>query len=207
MTEPSPPPAGHSSGPLRVLGIDPGLADLGYGIVERHPSTRKITWIEHGTVRTAAGTPVASRLQKIYLELTRIIREHAPHEVAVEELFFASNVSTAMTVAQARGVAILASAQSGVPLGEYSPPQIKQAITGSGKAAKRQVQLMVKAVLELPELPRPDHAADALAVALCHLHHSAPMARAHLQAERERSATPANANKLLLAQQRRRRKR
>jgi len=207
LTAPSPPPAEHESGPLRVLGIDPGLADLGYGLVERDPATRKITWVEHGTIRTTAGTPVAVRLLKIYLELSRIIREHAPHEVAVEELFFASNVSTAMTVAQARGVAILASAQLGVPLGEYSPPQIKQAITGSGRAAKRQVQLMVKAVLELPELPRPDHAADALAVALCHLHHSAPIAQAHRRVAREGTETPVNANKLLLAQQRRRRKR
>lgn len=207
MTEPVPPDSGRPAGCLRVLGIDPGLADLGYGVIERD-SNRKIRWIEHGTIRTHAGTPVAHRLKKIYRELTRIIECHTPHEVAVEELFFASNVSTAMTVAQARGVAILASVQSGVPLGEYSPPQIKQAITGSGKAAKRQVQLMVKAVLELPELPRPDHAADALAVALCHLHHSAPIARAHLQAERERpTGGRVSANKQLLAQQRRRRKR
>lgn len=206
MSEPSPSPSRHSAGPLRVLGIDPGLADLGYGLVARDPVSRKITWIEHGTIQTAAGSPVAGRLQKIYRELTELIRRHAPDEVAIEELFFASNVSTAMTVAQARGVAILASAQSGIPLGEYSPPQIKQAVTGSGKAAKRQVQLMVKAVLELPELPRPDHAADALAVALCHLHHSAPIAKAHLRIERERSATPDNTNKLLLAQRRRRKR-
>jgi crossover junction endodeoxyribonuclease RuvC len=150
---------------------------------------------------------MAARLKKIFDELTRLIREHHPHEVAVEELFFASNVSTAMSVSQARGVAILASAQSGRPLGEYSPPQIKQAITGSGKAPKRQVQLMVKAVLELQEMPRPDHAADALAVAICHLHHAAPIADAHRKVARERSGETPNANKLLLAQQRRRRRR
>jgi crossover junction endodeoxyribonuclease RuvC len=154
---------------------------------------------------------MASRLQKIYRHLTALIEEFSPDEVAVEELYFSSNVSTAMAVAQARGVAILASAQSGVPLGEYSPPQIKQAVTGSGRAPKRQVQLMVKAVLELAEIPRPDHAADALAVALCHLHHAAPVARARAQAERAQveraqSGETMSVNKQLLSQQRRRRR-
>jgi crossover junction endodeoxyribonuclease RuvC len=191
---------------LRVLGIDPGLAELGYGVIERAGPDRKIRWIEHGVICTSAGVPVALRLQTIYQRLTELIAAFRPDEVAIEQLFFASNVSTAMTVAQARGVAILASAQSGIPLGEYSPPQIKQAVTGSGKAAKRQVQLMVRAVLELPEIPRPDHAADALAVALCHLHHAGAVVEARARVRSEASQADANANKALLQQQRRRRR-
>lgn len=191
-----------------MLGIDPGLADVGYGVVERNGRTRKIECVAYGVIRTRAGNAVAQRLQTIFRELTSIIEKFSPDEVAVEELFFASNVSTAMSVAQARGVAILASAESGMPLGEYSPPQIKQAVTGSGKADKGQVQRMVRAVLDLKEIPRPDHAADALAVALCHLHLSASMHRAKTQPPSGKAASPvANENKALLAQQRRRRRR
>lgn len=189
-----------------MLGIDPGLADLGYGVLERAGPGRKIGWIAHGVISTPAGAPVALRLQTIYLGLTGLIEQHRPDEVAIESLFFASNVSTAMAVAQARGVAILASAQSGVPLGEYSPPQIKQAVTGSGKAAKRQVQMMVRAVLGLEDIPRPDHAADALAVALCHLHHAAAIVQARARLRDATAESALNANKALLARQRRRRR-
>jgi crossover junction endodeoxyribonuclease RuvC len=194
-------------GALRVLGIDPGLADLGWGVLERVPGTRQIVHLEHGVIRTRAGVPVARRLQVIYESLTGLIGRFHPHEVAVEELFFASNVTTAMSVAQARGVAILASAQSGVPLGEYSPPQIKQAVTGSGKADKAQVQRMVRAVLHLSEIPRPDHAADALAVALCHLHHAGMIVQARRDQVAKAEIGASNPNKELLAQQRRRRRR
>jgi crossover junction endodeoxyribonuclease RuvC len=199
-------PAERPAGPLRVMGIDPGLADLGWGILQRDPRTHRIEHLEHGVIRTRAGVPVARRLQAIYCTLTELIERFHPDEVAVEELFFASNVSTAITVAQARGVAILASAQSGVPLGEYSPPQIKQAVTGSGKADKAQVQRMVRAVLHLDEIPQPDHAADALAVALCHLHHAGMIVQARQQQLAAKAEDAPSVNKQLLAQQRRRRR-
>lgn len=209
MADPAPTTSTRPPGTLRVMGIDPGLADLGVGILQRDPRTRQLAWVHHTVIRTRAGLPVAKRLQTLYLELTGLIEAYRPDEVAMEELFFASNVTTAMSVAQARGVAILASAQSGIPLGEYSPPQIKQAVTGSGKADKRQVQLMVRAVLRLEAIPRPDHAADALAVAICHLHHSAPLRRARMEhaASGAGADAEANPNKLLLAQQRKRRRR
>lgn len=189
------------------MGIDPGLADVGYGVVERDGKGGEARHVAHGVIQTKAGVPMALRLRKIYEELQAVIDEHEPDAVAVEELFFASNVKTAMVVAQARGVAILASANANVPLAEYSPPKIKQSVVGYGRADKRQVQKMVQSMLKLAEMPKPDHAADALAVALCHLHHSSPLLAATAQIEAAEAAQAdeadaPNKNKQLLAMQR-----
>ena len=191
---------------IRILGIDPGLAHVGYGIIERRDSG--VEHVLHGVVNTPARHPTAQRLLAIYRELSAVIDEHKPDEVAIEELFFGANVKTVISVSQARGVAILATAASEIPLAEYSPLQIKLALVGYGRASKRQVQMMVKALLRLEEVPRPDHAADALAAALCHLHALAPL-RALREAARQQasSAGEMSENKILLGQQRSRRRR
>lgn len=150
-----------------VLGIDPGTATTGYGLVEEKDG--QLGLIAYGAVETPAGQPMAVRLQTIYRELRGLVHKYQPHTAAVEKLFFSRNVTTAMSVGQARGVAILALADSGVAMSEYTPLEIKQAVTGYGGAGKRQVQEMVRALLALAEIPRPDDAADALAVAICHL--------------------------------------
>ena len=190
---------------MKVLGIDPGLADLGWGVIEKPAGAARAVHVAHGVIRTAADEPMAARLARIHGGLQEIIRIHAPDAVAVEELFFASNVKTAIVVAQARGAAILATAHAGLPLGEYSPPRIKLAVTGQGRASKRQVQMLVRAVLGLKEIPKPDHAADALAVALCHLH-SMGMRRAAVVQESKKTNTHSadlqSRNKELLGQMR-----
>lgn len=155
---------------MRILGIDPGLADLGWGVIEKKTGAPRASHVAHGVIRTTPEEPMAARLARIHSELQAIIRLHKPEAVAIEELFFSANVKTAIVVAQARGAAILATALAEIPLAEYSPPRIKLAVTGQGRATKMQVQLLVRAVLGLKEIPKPDHAADALAVALCHLH-------------------------------------
>ena len=126
--------------------------------------------VAYGTIQTPAGAPMPERLRTLYRELQKIIALHRPDSGAVEKLFFQKNVTTAMTVGQARGVALLALAEAGVSVGEYTPRDVKQAVAGYGGADKRQVQQMVRAILNLPEVPRPDDAADALAIAICHLH-------------------------------------
>ncbi|MCX7625173.1 MAG: crossover junction endodeoxyribonuclease RuvC [Candidatus Sumerlaeaceae bacterium] len=151
---------------MRIMGIDPGLAHTGYGIIEVKGSDARL--LASGDVETSAGEALAQRLQYIYGELSRIIREWSPETIAVESLFFCTNVRTAISVAQARGVALLATAASGVAVHEYSPLEIKLAVAGYGKAPKEQVKKMVRAILGLRELPPTSHAADALAVALCH---------------------------------------
>ena len=155
---------------MLVLGLDPGLAITGYGLVEG--DGQELTSIIHGVIRTPAKTPTARRLMQIHQELLCIIDRHHPDEAAVEELFFSTNARTAMSVGEARGVLLLTLAEAGLPIGEYTPLQIKQAITGYGQADKAQVQEMVRILLNLCDVPRPDDAADALAVAICH-HHSA----------------------------------
>jgi crossover junction endodeoxyribonuclease RuvC len=149
-----------------VIGIDPGLAATGWGVV-RFDGSRFIH-VGHGVVKTDPGTPLSHRLLTIHSELRKVLSAHSPSEAGVEDLFFAKNVGSAMQVAQARGVALLALAQSGIEVGTYSPQQVKQAVIGRGKAAKDQVQRLVAVVLGLEEIPGPDHAADALAVAICH---------------------------------------
>lgn len=151
-----------------VLGIDPGTATTGYGLVRDAENGPEI--VAYGAILTPAGAPMPERLVMLYEQLQVIIAQHQPATGAVEKLFFQKNVSTAMTVGQARGVALLAMAQAGLSIGEYTPRDVKQAVAGYGAADKRQMQGMVQAVLNLAELPRPDDAADALAVAICHLH-------------------------------------
>lgn len=155
-----------------VLGIDPGTAITGYGLV-RQLGGRGIELVHYGAIRTPAKTPMAERLKRLYHELCGVIAAHSPDEAAVEELFFSRNVTTALSVGQARGVAILAAAEAGLPVHEYKPREVKQAIVGYGNASKEQVQQMVQVLLGLDEVPRPDDAADAVAVAICHIH-SAP---------------------------------
>ncbi len=154
----------------RIIGIDPGLAETGYGIIEsRGSSCRCVTY---GTIRTPADHEPGSRLDLLYTALKKVLADFGPGEAGIESLYFAKNISSAIPVAQARGVALLALARAGIPAGEYSPVVIKQAIVGSGRAEKLQVQHLVMHILGLPEIPKPDHAADALAVAICHLHGS-----------------------------------
>jgi crossover junction endodeoxyribonuclease RuvC len=157
------------TGPLRVLGIDPGLADVGFGVIDVPPGAQP-RLVRYGVIHTEAGQPLADRLYQIYRRLASLIEEIGPAVVAIEELFFAKNVKTAMVVAHGRAACILATAGRETELVEYTPLQIKQALTGHGRADKRQVQLMVRAVLGLEEIPKPDHAADALAAALCYVH-------------------------------------
>lgn len=153
---------------MRILGVDPGLASVGWGVLE-YPKggPQDVSW---GTIRTKAGEDLAQRLLYIARSLGDVITDTRPDAVVVEELFFATNVKTAIVVAQARGAILLAAAEKGVPVFEYTPLQIKKAVSGRGGASKQQVQKMVATLLGLSEVPRPDHAADALAAGLCHGH-------------------------------------
>ena len=153
---------------MLVLGIDPGTATTGYGLVRQIGN--HLECIAYGTIQTAAGQPLCERLLKIYRDLQQLLQQHQPEGVAVEELFFSRNIRTAMAVGQARGVILLSAANAGLPVAEYTPLQVKQAVVGYGRAEKRQVQEMVRVLLALKGIPRPDDAADALAVAICHLH-------------------------------------
>ena len=151
---------------MRILGIDPGTGILGFGVIEA--SNNKAQLVDAGVIRTPIKEDDAVRLQTIFDELTDIISQTKPTEMAVEKLFFAQNVTTAMTVAQARGVVLLCGMQAGLKIAEYTPQQIKQALTGYGRADKKQIQEMVRVVLQLKEVPKPDDAADALAAAITH---------------------------------------
>ena len=153
---------------MRVLGIDPGTATTGYAVVEEEVG--RLALITMGVITTPSKTPLPERLQQIYRELLDIVSATRPDGSAVEELFFSRNARTAMSVGHARGVTLLALAEAGLSIAEYTPMQIKQAVTGYGNADKRQVQEMVRRLLGLTELPRPDDAADAAAVAICCLH-------------------------------------
>lgn len=153
---------------MRILGIDPGLAIMGYGLIEENASRLKM--LDYGAVYTDAGMPFPERLNCIFDGLSRLIEEMKPDSVAFEELFFSKNVKTALFVAHARGVAMMAAFKKNCALYEYTPLQVKQAITGYGRAEKMQMQSMVKMLLNLREIPKPDDAADALALAICHAH-------------------------------------
>jgi len=152
-----------------VIGIDPGTAITGYGLV-REDEDGSLSLVDYGAVLTPAGSPMPERLLELYQRLSEILLLHRPASGAVEKLFFQRNVRTALSVGQGRGVALLALAQAGIPVGEYTPLQVKQAVAGYGGADKNQVQQMVRALLGLAEVPQPDDAADALAVAICHAH-------------------------------------
>lgn len=152
-----------------VVGIDPGIARTGYGVLRLVRNSYRV--VAYDCIYTSADTPPTERLQQLYHRLTGVFETHKAAEVAVEQLFFSRNVSTALVVGQARGVALLAAAEAGAAVFEYTPPQVKQTTTGQGRAPKEQVQFMVRAILGLREVPKPDDVADALAVAICHCHH------------------------------------
>ncbi len=156
---------------MRVLGIDPGTAITGYGVVQEHDDGA-LEAIAYGVVRTPARHPMAERLQMLYEQISALIHEHQPDAAAVETLYFGRNVTTAITVAQGRGVVLLALAQAGVPIHEYKPAEIKQAIAGYGNADKSQVQEMIRRLLALESIPKPDDAADGLGVAITYLNSS-----------------------------------
>jgi crossover junction endodeoxyribonuclease RuvC len=158
-----------------VLGIDPGLANTGYGVVARRGG--RLVALDGGCVETAAALAPERRLAAIHARVAELLDEHEPDAVALEELYFGANARSAFAVGQARGVVMLAAGQRGIPCSGYTPQQVKGAVCGTGRAAKEQVGRMVQALLTLPEPPAPDHAADALAVAICHVNH-APVALA-----------------------------
>ncbi|MFA5561264.1 MAG: crossover junction endodeoxyribonuclease RuvC [Eubacteriales bacterium] len=149
-----------------ILGIDPGLALVGWGVIEKRGY--RFCPVAYGAIRTPPKTAVETRLEMIYEELGRLIEKYRPDEMAVEELFFNSNQTTGIAVAEARGVILLCARQHGLNLGEYTPLQVKQAVVGYGRADKRQVMAMVTSLLGLRQPPKPDDTADALAIALCH---------------------------------------
>ncbi len=154
---------------MLAIGIDPGTASSGYGLVRQTPDG-ELHLVDCGVISTAASASMPDRLAELYRNLCTVLERHHPDCGAVERLFFQRNVSTAMSVGQARGVTLLALAQAGIPVYEYTPREVKQAVTGYGGAEKHQMQEMVRLLLHLVEPPRPDDAADALAVAICHLH-------------------------------------
>jgi crossover junction endodeoxyribonuclease RuvC len=153
-----------------VFGIDPGLAATGYGVV--HRAAGRLVALDGGVIATSADLPVERRLATIHARVDALIAEHEPDALALEALYFGQNVRTAFAVGQARGAVMLAAGQRGVPCASYTPQQVKAAVCGSGRAAKDQVSRMVQALLALTTLPTPDHAADALAVAICHANHA-----------------------------------
>lgn len=153
---------------MLALGIDPGTAITGYGLVREEEAG--LTLVDCGIITTPPDQPLARRLQTIYRGLADLIGRHQPDEAAVEELFFSRNVRTALSVGQARGVALLALADAGLPVYEYKPLEVKQTVAGYGGANKQQIQEMVRMLLHLDQVPQPDDAADAVAVAVCHIH-------------------------------------
>ncbi|MEN9936529.1 MAG: hypothetical protein RLZZ387_3108 [Chloroflexota bacterium] len=157
---------------MRTIGIDPGTARMGWGIVDESAGT--LSLVACDVLTTPAGQPQPERLMRLYDELRQLVREYQPDSAAIEELFFGKNVNTAITVGQARGVALLALAQAGLEVHEYKPTQVKQAVAGYGGADKKQMQEMVRLTLNLNKVPKPDDAADAVAIAICHSY-TAPM--------------------------------
>ncbi len=157
-----------------IMGIDPGFAITGYGIVKYEGN--KFSPLEYGAVLTKVGTPFATRLLQLDEGITEVIKKYKPDAISVEELFFNKNIKTAIMAAHGRGIVIAAAARSGADVFEYTPLQVKQAVVGYGRAEKAQVQQMVKAILNLPAIPKPDDVADALAIAICH-GHSAKLSR------------------------------
>jgi crossover junction endodeoxyribonuclease RuvC len=152
-----------------VLGIDPGTAITGYGLVREENNGQAVA-LAYGAITTPSDLPLPDRLQLLQRDLAAVIGQYQPEQSAVEQLFFNKNVRTALAVGHARGVILLTLAQANIPIYEYTPLAVKQAVTGSGRADKRQVQQMVTLLLNLSKIPKPDDVADALAIALCHLH-------------------------------------
>ncbi len=152
-----------------VLGIDPGTATTGYGLV-RTREDDSLEGVAYGTIQTPAGMPAEQRLSLLFHQMKELLVSHRPDGCAVEKLYFQRNISTALAVGQARGVVLLSISEAGLPVAEYTPNEVKQAVAGYGSAGKKQVQEMVRVLLALPEIPQPDDAADALAIAITHLH-------------------------------------
>lgn len=153
---------------MLVLGIDPGTATTGFGLVDGDKGKSRL--VDYGAILTSPNTAMPERLLIINRELNQLLQKYRPDAMAIEQIFFHRNVKTAITVAQSRGVLLMTAAQAGISIAEYTPLQVKQSVVGYGNASKRQVQLMVQALLSLKAVPRPDDAADALAIAICHLH-------------------------------------
>lgn len=153
---------------MRILGIDPGFAIVGWGVLDYEGNHFKT--IAHGAITTPSGQNLFERFKKIYDDLTELIAQTKPDFMAIEELFFNTNTTTAINVAQARGIIVLAAMNAGIDIFEYTPLQVKQAVAGYGRAEKQQVQQMVKMILNLEKIPKPDDTADALAIAICHGH-------------------------------------
>ena len=151
---------------MRILGIDPGIAIVGYGVIDKEGNRYKT--VAYDAVTTRAHTPLEERLETVYNGINEIIKTYKPDAMSIEELFFNNNAKTALTVGQARGVIILAAVQNHLPVYEYTPLQVKQALTGYGRASKGQIQQMMKSMLGLAQIPKPDDVADALAIAVCH---------------------------------------
>lgn len=151
---------------MRILGIDPGVATIGFGLIEA--SRAKNTLLRYGVITTPPGLPLSDRLFQIHQDMNQLLELFKPEEVAIEELFFSKNITTGISVAHGRGVILLSVAEKGIPVYEYTPMQVKQAVVGYGKAEKKQVMLMTQRLLHMDKLPRPDDAADALAIAICH---------------------------------------
>ncbi len=151
---------------MRILGIDPGLAIVGFGLIEAEAGRTRM--LQYGAINTEAGLPLATRLWQISRDMEELIGQCSPDVISIEELFFNNNITTGIAVAHARGVILCSAEKCGVPLFEYTPSQVKQAVVGYGKAEKRQVMDMTRRLLKLKAVPRPDDAADALALALCH---------------------------------------
>ncbi len=153
---------------MRIIGIDPGYAIVGYGIIDYEANHFRV--VDYGAVTTQAHTPFDLRLQTIYNGLSCLIQKYSPQAMSIEKLFFNTNTTTAIDVAQARGVIVLAAAQGGLDIAEYTPLQVKQSVVGYGRAEKKQVQEMTRLMLNLKTVPKPDDTADALALAICHAH-------------------------------------
>ncbi|WP_352419901.1 crossover junction endodeoxyribonuclease RuvC [Proteiniborus sp.] len=151
-----------------IFGIDPGIAIVGYGVLEYKGNKFRV--IDYGSVQTTNGNNFPTRLKIVYDEISLLLDKHKPDALAIEELFFNKNVKTAITIGQARGAQILAAVNKGIEVYEYTPLQVKQGVVGYGRADKRQIQEMVKILLNLDKIPKPDDVADALAVAICHAH-------------------------------------
>ena len=151
---------------MRLLGIDPGVAIVGFGVVDSEGGTQRM--VQYGAINTPANTPLAARLVQIEQDLMELLQQFEPDEVAIEELFFSKNITTGIAVAHARGVILATVEKAGIPLYEYTPMQVKQAVVGYGLAEKNQVMDMTKRLLKLRSVPKPDDAADALAIAICH---------------------------------------
>ena len=151
---------------MRILGIDPGIAIVGFGLIESNRGS--VRMLQYGAVTTEAGLPLATRLVQIENDMTALIAQLKPDEIAVEELFFSKNITTGIAVAHGRGVILCTAERLGVPIFEYTPMQVKQAVAGYGLADKKQVMDMTKRLLKLKAVPKPDDAADALAIAICH---------------------------------------